>query len=126
MSIISHNVRVEKKADGRIMHVSISGKLTRDDYEVFVPDIDENVKLHGQVRLLFDFVGMIGFSLGALFEDTKFAFKHYRSIDRLAIVGDKRWEEAMAKMCRPFTKAEVNYYDISELGRAKSWLSEGL
>ncbi|EDY81505.1 hypothetical protein VDG1235_1123 [Verrucomicrobiia bacterium DG1235] len=117
---------VEKEVNGRVITISVSGKLSRSDYDLFVPAIDEEIEQHGQVRLLFDFVGFHGWTMGALFEDTKFAVKHYSAIARIAIVGDKRWEKVMASLCKPFTKAKVRFYDIAEVEVAKSWLREGL
>lgn len=126
MSVIAHNVELKKEADGRILKVSVSGKLTKDDYEVFVPEIDKEIERHDEVRILFDMVGLRGWTLGALFEDTKFAIKHYSEIDRIAIVGDKQWERGMAVFCKPFTKAKLRYFDIAAHHDAKAWLREGL
>jgi hypothetical protein len=50
---------------------------------------------------------------------------HYRDIERLALVGDKAWEKHMGAFCKPFTKAEVRYFDRSEMAEARRWLSEG-
>ena len=45
-------------------------------------------------------------------------------IDRIALVGDRKWEEWMAKVCKPFTTAKVRYSDISEAEAAWAWLLE--
>lgn len=126
MTVIAHQVKLAKDAGGRVIEISAVGKLTRKDYMDFVPEIDIEVARHGTVRLLFDFVGFEGWTLGALFSDTKFTVTHYRSIERLAIVGDRQWEKAMATVCKPFTKAEVRYFDIDEMDTAKAWIREGL
>ena len=126
MSVIAHNVELKKEAEGRVLRVSVSGVLTKDDYDVFVPEIDKEIQRHGQVRILFDMVGLRGWTMGALFEDTKFAIRHYSEIDRIAIVGDKQWERAMATFCKPFTKAKIRYFDIATHDDAEDWLSEGL
>lgn len=126
MTIAAHKVGVKELAQGRIIEVGISGKLTRSDYDEFVPKIDEAVERYGQIRLLLDFVGFEGLTMGALFEDTRFAFLHYNAIFRLAVVGDKRWEQVMTTLCKPFTNADVVYYDVSEIELARAWLREGV
>lgn len=126
MSVIEHNVELVKYAHGRVIEISAVGKLTRKDYLDFVPEIDIEVARHGAVRMLFDFVGFEGWTLGALFSDTKFTFTHYRCIERLAIVGDRQWEKAMASVCKPFTKADVRFFDIDEMDAAKDWVREGI
>ena len=57
---------------------------------------------------------------GALFY---FDFKHFADIERLAMVGEKKWEEWMAKFCRPFTNAEIRYFDQSQAEEARSWIA---
>jgi hypothetical protein len=55
-----------------------------------------------------------GWDAGALWEDAKFDLKHFADIERLAFVGEKKWEKGMAQFCRPFTKATIRYFDRSE------------
>lgn len=126
MKLVGHHIEVEKEADGRILSVSVSGVLRKEDYELFVPDVDEAIERLGSVRMLVDLVGFRGWTLGALYEDTKFAVKHYRGLERVAIVGDRKWEKAMATLCKPFTKAEVRYFDIARRDAARTWLWEGV
>ncbi|RYD91602.1 MAG: STAS/SEC14 domain-containing protein, partial [Sphingobacteriales bacterium] len=40
---------------------------------------------------------------------------------RIAIVGEKKWHEWMATAMKPFTSAEVRYYDHSERAAALAW-----
>jgi hypothetical protein len=50
--------------------------------------------------------------------------EHTKDIERLALVGDKKWEAWMAKLAGPFLKAEIRYYDWSRLQTAWDWLRE--
>ncbi|MBC2604955.1 STAS/SEC14 domain-containing protein [Pelagicoccus albus] len=125
MSVGTHEVKVKTWADGKVVELNVHGKLTEKDCEEFIPVIDAGVELHGQVRLLFNCEGFEGWTMGGMLEDIKFGLHHYNAIFRLAIVGDKKWEKAMATAVRPFTKADVNYYDITELELARAWLREG-
>jgi hypothetical protein len=65
-----------------------------------------------------------GWTAGALWEDPKFDFKHWKDIERLAIVGESKWEAGMAVFCKPFTAAKVQYFDHTKLDEAKSWIAE--
>jgi hypothetical protein len=42
------------------------------------------------------------------------------------MIGDKRWEEWMARLCKPFTRAAVKYFDVAEADAAGAWVSEGV
>lgn len=125
MTVKAHDVTVRTWAEGKVIEVNVSGKLMEEDCDVFVPVIDAGVEKFGQVRLLFNCVGFEGWTLGGLLEDAKFGLHHYNAIFRLAIVGDRRWEKAMATLCKPFTAADVNYYDFTEIETARAWLREG-
>ena len=54
----------------------------------------------------------------------KFATTHCTKVDRIALVGDKRWEEWMAKVCKPFTTAQLRYFDSAQIDAAWAWLKE--
>jgi hypothetical protein len=32
----------------------------------------------------------------------------------------------MAKVCKPFTMAKIQYFDAGQIGDARKWVSEGL
>lgn len=53
-----------------------------------------------------------------------FGALHFNDIERLAIVGDKKWENAMALFVKPFTTAKVRYFNVSERDRAEQWIRE--
>ena len=116
------NQAIEILAVGKIVHVKASGKLTKESYETFAPVIDEQIQEHGKLRLLFEMHDFHGWSAGALWEDLKFDFKHWKDIERLAIVGESKWEQGMAVFCKPFTTARIQYFDHTQLDDAKSWI----
>ena len=75
-------------------------------------------------HVLFDMTGLQGWEAGAAWEDLKFGLKHYADIDRLAMVGDKKWQHGMAIVFKPFTKAVTHYFDESESAPRRKWLEE--
>ena len=59
---------------------------------------------------------------GALWEDTKFGVNHFHDIERLAVVGEKKWQKAVTELCKPLTTATVRYFDGKELDVARAWV----
>ena len=100
-------VELKEEAGGKLLTIHASGKLTKEDYEHSMPPVERLIKGHGKLRVLFDMEDFHGWTCGALWEDIKFDVKHFRDIERLAMVGDKKWEQWMATFCRPFTRAEI-------------------
>jgi hypothetical protein len=119
-------VALFERADGKVVEIEATGKLEREDYGSFVPEFERLINAHGQIRVLFNMTDFHGWTLGALWEDLKFDLRHFRDIDRVAIIGDKTWERWMSHFCQPFTLAEVRYYDRSEKAEAREWIESGL
>lgn len=115
-------IKVKEISGGKVLEVQVTGKLTHADYQHFVPEFEENIKRHGKLRILFEMIGFHGWSAGALWDDIKVDFKHSSEIERLAIVGEKRWENGMSVFCRPFTSAEVRYFDHTKANEARAWI----
>ena len=109
---------------GKLLHVKVTGKLTKDAYEAFAPVVDEQIKEYGKVRILFETHDFHGWTAGALWEDLKFDFKHWKYIERLAIVGESKWEAGMAVFCKPFTAAKIQYFDHANRDEAEAWIAE--
>ena len=109
---------------GKLLHVKVTGKLTKEAYETFTPLVDQQIREHGKIRILFEMHDFHGWTAGALWEDLKFDFKHWKDIERLAIVGESKWEKGMAVFCKPFTAAKIKYFDRAKLSEAEEWLTE--
>ena len=67
---------------GKLLHVTVTGKLTKEAYEAFAPVVDEQIGEHGKIRILFEMHDFHGWTAGALWEDLKFDFKHWKDIER--------------------------------------------
>ena len=109
---------------GSLLGFKMSGKLHDEDYQHFVPTVEAAIQAHGKVRLLAQFEDFHGWDMHAMWDDTKFATKHCADVERIALVGDKKWEEWMAKVCQPFTQAKLQYFDVSQTEAAWKWLAE--
>ncbi len=100
---------------------TMSGKLHDEDYKKFVPLIDESAK-SGKVRLLAHFHDFHGWDAKALWDDIKFSTTHCTKIEKIALVGDKKWEKWMAGVCKPFTMAKIEYFDVADIDKAWAWV----
>ena len=119
-------VSLHEESGGKYLVVELNGKLTAQDYEHFGGEIDGRIKEHGKLRVLVTMHDFHGWKLSALWEDIKFDAKHFADIERLALVGERKWEAGMAAFCKPFTTAKVRYFDAAQSDDAVAWLQEGL
>jgi len=118
-------IKLEQNPEG-VLNIELSGTLHDEDYKHFVPAVDEAVAKHGAVRMLVRFHDFHGWDAHALWDDIKFATTHCTKISRLAMVGEKKWEAWMAKVCKPFTMAKIKYFDVAEAEAAQSWVREDI
>lgn len=112
------------EAKENVLTVKATGKLTKEFYERFVPTVDDLIRQYGKLRILFQMHDFHGWTAGALWEDMKFDLKHWKDIERLAIVGESKWQHGMATFCKPFTSAKVQYFDQDKLAEAEKWITE--
>jgi hypothetical protein len=119
-----NSAHVTEMSHGKILEVDIHGKLDRRDFEMFVPETERLIRLHGKIRILVTMHDFEGWKAGALWEDLKWDVKHFNDIERLAIVGHKDWHKWMAGFCKPFTTAQVRYFTLDEVDAAHQWLNE--
>ena len=117
-------IKFTEEEDGELLAIYVTGKLVVADYEQFVPEFERLVREHGTMRVLFDMTDFHGWSAGALWSDTKFAVHHFSDIERLAMVGETKWQKGMATFCKPFTKASVRYFDHAAADEARRWLND--
>ena len=119
-------IQLNEENGGKTARRSRQREAGKADYEHFVPEFERLVRQHGKLRVLFDMTGFHGWDAGALWEDIKFDIKHFADIERLAMVGDKKWQQGMATFCKPFTKATIRYFDHTDAAEARKWLDESV
>jgi len=113
---------ISEHAEGKIIEIEVTGKLSKEAYEAFLPATEAKIKEFGKVRMLVILHDFHGWDAGALWEDIKFDLKHHGHIERLAIVGESKWEKGMSVFCKPFTSAKIKYFDHANLVDAKAWI----
>ena len=118
----SDRLVIREIADEKLVEVELSGKLTREDYDRFVPELERLFKQHGRIRLLVIMRDFHGWKLAALWQDIKFDLHHFKNFERIAIVGETKWQEWMSTICVPFTTGEVRYFHHDKIAEARAWL----
>jgi hypothetical protein len=118
------SVELHAEPGANVLAVTVTGKLDRDDYKEFIPEVERAIAERGKLRMLCTLKDFHGWTAGALWEDLKFDVKHFADFERVAFVGDKKWEQGMAAFCKPFTSAAIRYFDASEAEKAREWVHE--
>jgi hypothetical protein len=117
-------LKLNEKNGVKLLEAQLSGTLVKEDYAHFTPTVDRLVKEHGKIRLLIEMHDFHGWTAGAACEDLSFGIEHFNDIERIAIVGETQWEHGMALFCKPFTRAQVRYFDHIADKEARAWIED--
>ena len=110
--------------EGNIVAFRVSGKLSHADYQTFLPRLSELIKAHGHISILLELVDFHGWDLAAARDDFRFGTRHADDFERIAIVGHGAAQRWMTLMAKPFTSAEVRFFEQELVGDAWDWLRE--
>ena len=109
---------------GNLVSVNASGTVTAEDYEgVLIPAIEETLKSHDKVRVLFQLDANTGFTAGAVWDDTKFGLSHFFAFEKFALVSDTEWINNTVKALGFVMPCPVKLFALSELDAAMEWIS---
>ena len=116
-------IEMRTQNSGTVLAVKLVGTLKKEDYPPLMIEFSRLAKEHGKLSVLLDMSSFEGWDASALWQEIKFDAKHLAEMDRLAMIGDKRWQEAIATFGKPFTPAEIRYFDVEEAPRAHQWIT---
>jgi SpoIIAA-like len=105
------------------------GHMTKADYEtVLIPHIEDKLKRHKKLRAYTEIApDFAGIDPGAVWEDTKFDFRHFFDWERGALVTDVEWMKRAAKFFGFFgflTPWEIRAFPTAEASKAREWIAE--
>lgn len=118
------SIGIERIDSKFFMTMKALGKLTHDDYKTITPMIDsalEGVK-EAKVHVLIDGTEMEGWEARAAWDDFKLGLKHGKEFEKIAIYGNKNWQEIAAKVGAWFVSGEVKYFNNCD--EALQWIRE--
>lgn len=122
--IKEHGISIAIKRNKKRLFIEIAmlGKLTHEDYQIFVPMVDKALKEAKGIEsdLLVDMIRFDGWEFMAAWDDFKFGVKHRNSFNKIAIIGNKKWEEASTGMMSHLMKGKSKFF--KERAKALSWL----
>jgi hypothetical protein len=126
MAVQKHGISLGIQRDGAQFFLALTavGKLTHEDYEMMTPMIDsalEGVK-EAKIHALADLTEMEGWEMRAAWDDFRLGMKHRNQFEKIAILGNKKWQEYSAKVGKWFVSGDIQYFEDEQA--ALDWLQE--
>ena len=118
------SIGIERVGNDFFLSLKAIGTLTHKDYETINPMIDSALESVNEpkVKVFIDGSELEGWELRAAWDDFKLGLKHGNEFEKIAIFGNKQWQEYAAKIGSWFISGEVKYFDDSN--EALVWLHE--
>ncbi|GAA4764240.1 MULTISPECIES: STAS/SEC14 domain-containing protein [Flavobacterium] len=114
---------------GNIIATRANDLLGIKDYEKIHPFIHNIMSTGKKVRWYFEMDDSSSSNSIGFWEDGEIEinygnikFTHSNDIELIAIVGDKKWKKCMISIMKPFTMANLRYFELSEKEKAKEWI----
>lgn len=108
-----------------IVTAKVTGNLTYLELIALQKSLISIIGQQGDVRVLVICEDFQGWDKAGNWEDLSFQSQSDPYIHKMAIVGDKHWEDlALMFTCKGFRQFPIEYYWPAELRQAKAWLAE--
>lgn len=106
-----------------VMTVRISGTLSQAALTDLQKTAEDAIRAQGKLRILILAEQFTGWERGGAWDDFSFQEKYDPSIEKMAIVGDQRWEDlALIFTGKGLRRFPIEYFETHELGKARAWL----
>ena len=98
--------------------------VTKEDYALLTAEVEAAINETGTVRLLIDLQEFASEEAKAWSADLKFGREHRKKIEKMAIVGDKKWQKWLTALADPFYAREAEFFSTADRDAAWRWLQD--
>ena len=110
---------------GGVVTARITGKLTQPELAALQKAAGDIIQKQGQARFLVLVENFEGWQRGGDWGDLSFQVEHDAHIERMAIVGAKKWEDlALIFTAKGLRKFPIEYFEPAAIAKARAWLAE--
>lgn len=109
---------------GTVLTARVSGKLTQAELVKLQKSAAETIRRQGKVRILVIAENFQGWEKGGNWDDDSFQSEHDPHIEKMAIVGDSKWEDlALIFVAKGLRSFPIEFFPPADLARARAWLA---
>lgn len=113
------------ETSGGVITIRITGKLTQPELATLQKAVGDVLDHQGRCRLLVIAERFEGWQRGGDWGDLSFQMKHDAQIEKMAIVGERKWEDlALIFTAKGLRQFPIEYFAPAEQDKARAWLAE--
>ena len=117
-------IGIERIGSRFFLSLKAKGTLTHEDYERITPLLDNALAevIDPQVYVFIDGTELEGWEPRAAWDDFKLGLRHGNQFERIAIYGNKGWQNMAAKIADWFIAGEAKFFENEDA--ALTWLNQ--
>lgn len=106
-----------------IVTVRVNGTLSQSALADLQNSMADVIRAQGKVRILVLADQFAGWERGGDWNDFSFQEQNDPCIEKMAIVGDKRWEDlALIFVAKGLRSFPIEYFEASDRDKAQAWI----
>lgn len=107
----------------RVAEITVSGKITREDYDAAVAPMQAFIDRHGTVKFIEIVESFEGFDPSILWPGIKFDWHNIQHISHVAVVTDIGWMGPMSKAAGALISTKLRVFDMDDVDEARAWIA---
>ena len=109
-------------AHGSVITVFARGRLSHQDYQAFIPQLEAAIaeQAGDQLRLVFDARELEGWEPQAAVDDLRLGFRHGRHVERVALITEARWLTLLSSVVGWLVPGELRHFE--DRASADAWI----
>ena len=100
----------------------MEGEVSLRQWRELEPELERLFNEFDKVNVVVVMKPFSGYGIREMLADTRFVIRHWRHIGRVAVVGDRKWEEIAARLDNLFGNWEERFFHMDELEQAWAWV----
>ena len=114
-----------EQPDDRLPVLRVTGELKKSELDAVQSEFVKKIAGAGTVKVLVLLENFTSWERGADWGDTDFFFSHRNDFEKIAVVGNLRWEaQVLAFTGAGLRKGPVKFFPETGESDARAWLSE--
>jgi len=109
-------------AHGSVITVFARGRLSHQDYQEFIPQLEAAIaeQTGDRLRLVFDARELVGWEPQAAVDDLRLGLRHGRHVERVALITEARWLTLLSSVVGLLMPGELRHFE--DRASADAWI----
>lgn len=116
------HMKVQPEQD--LVSLKVEARLIEEDYDQVLPEIERLIDSCGALRFIVDVTALQAVEPKALLRDILFDLKHREAYRRVAMIGDRTWQQWVTTLSQPLVGGDMKYFRPEQREEAENWVRQ--